>query len=42
MAKEIGGEKAEDLTEEEFIEYSSLHLISTYMEESNEPFCFSQ
>ena len=40
MAKGIGGEQAEDLTEEDFIEHSSLHLISTYLEESNEPFCF--
>ena len=39
MAKGIGGEQAEDLTEEDFIENSSLHLISTYMEESNDPFC---
>ena len=31
MAKRIGGEQAEDLTEEDFIEHSSLHLISTYM-----------
>ena len=42
MAKGIGGEQAEDLTEEDFIEHSSLHLISTYMciEEWNNPFCF--
>ena len=39
MAKEIGGEQAEDLTEEHFIEHSSLHLISTNMAESNDPFC---
>ena len=40
MAKGIGGEQAEDLTEEDFIEHSSLHLNSTYMEESNDPFSF--
>ena len=40
MAKGIGGEQVEDLTEEDFIEHSSLHLFSTYMEESNDPFCF--
>ena len=40
MAKGIGGEQAEYLTEQEFTEHSSLHLISTSMEESNDPFCF--
>ena len=40
IAKGIGGEQAEDLTEEDLIEHSSLHLISTYMEKSNDPFCF--
>ena len=39
MAKGIGGEQAEGLSEEDFIEHSSLHLISTCMEESNDPFC---
>ncbi|PFX29747.1 hypothetical protein AWC38_SpisGene5459 [Stylophora pistillata] len=40
MAKGIGGEQADDLTEEHFIERSSLHLISSHMAESNDPFCF--
>ena len=31
MAKGIGGEQAEDLSEEDFIEHNSLHLISTYV-----------
>ena len=40
MAKGIGGEQVDDLTEEHFITHSNLHLISTYMEESSDSFCF--
>jgi len=38
MAKGIGGEQIEDLTEDDFIEHSSLRSISTSMEASNSPF----
>ena len=40
MAKGIGGEQVDDLTEGHFIEHSSLHLISSHMAESNDSFCF--
>ena len=40
MGKGIGGEQANDLTEEHFIEHSSLHFISTYIEQLNDSFGF--